>query len=536
MKDKKTKSSMVDLLSLTKSFLLGLLLTETFMIAKLLGERFVTLSEINEGFFLYLSGKDWILVIGISYFLTIPFYLARKGFWTRVRILAKSLRLDLLIILFWGSFLVYVFEGFKINIFKDWIAPLSWLQLTVLISFPIIIFVSILLRKLLTNLLPLIKRDKESLFMSDREVEKENDDKFDFYDKAKSFAERIFNQGSSESLIFGVEAPWGTGKSTFVNLCKEYWDKNYRNKMIIYTFDPLRYENKENLLEIFIDGLVKKIKDHVFAPEIESLVSKYAKLLENSETSFSFFGIDFSLPFGGKSTDDIFDKLEVALSKIDKKIVIIVDDLDRLNFSSIKEVLFVIKKAFTLPNISYVLCYDTENITALEQEVSDTEKISEFLEKFINVKIGLYLDNKLLLKYFTERKDLSLSKNLLANPELVSKAVEGLKDIFESKDFHHYLPFIGDARKLKRLINTILLLEVEKTDFENCDFNKQDLIYLLLVYINYPHIFRKIYNTETQGKNGFFSLVTGYEDGFPENKKSQHGDHGIILGQNWTRG
>lgn len=126
-----------------------------------------------------------------------------------------------------------------------------------------------------------------------------------------------------------------------------------------------------------------------------------------------------------------------------------------------------------------------------------------------------------MLEYFTENKDKSLSKNLLANPELVSKAVEGLKDIFESRDFHYYLPFIGDARKLKRLINTILLLEVEKTDFENCDFDKQDLIHLLLIYINYPNIFRKIYNTETQGKRGHFSVVSKYEEGYPKDNSQQ---------------
>lgn len=116
----------------------------------------------------------------------------------------------------------------------------------------------------------------------------------------------------------------------------------------------------------------------------------------------------------------------------------------------------------------------------------------------------MYIDYKLLLKYFTENTDKSLARNLLSNPELVAKAVEGLKDIFHSKEYDLYIPFIGDARKLKRLINTMLLLEVEQLDFSNSDFDKHDLIHLLIIYINYPNIFRKIYNTEAQGKRGFF--------------------------------
>nr|WP_238588373.1 P-loop NTPase fold protein [Paenibacillus polymyxa] len=207
--------------------------------------------------------------------------------------------------------------------------------------------------------------------------------------------------------------------------------------------------------------------------------------------------------------------------------VIVVDDLDRLNFSSIKEILFVIKKSFILPNISYVLCYDTENITALEHQKLDTEKIIEFLEKFINIKTSLYLDHELLVNYFTDHKDESLARNLLSNPELVSKAVEGLKEIFKSKEYYLYIPFIGNARKLKRLVNTILLLEVEQLDFSNSDFDKHDLIHLLIIYINYPNIFRKIYNTESQGKRGFFSLVSKYDDDYPKENNSNGKEEGF---------
>ncbi|MBU3073857.1 KAP family P-loop NTPase fold protein [Clostridium estertheticum] len=505
---------------LFKSFLVGALLTEVLIIAKVVCKVFVGVSNSSQK-------EIWLWAIASFYCLIIGSYLFKKERLRRMWILLKSLRIDLLILIFSGASLVRVFGGVGVFFLKRWFESLSWLQLTVLILFPVMIYTSLILKKLQDIFFKskyFKREDRDSLFMSDKEGENTSDDEFNFSDKAKRFAERVFNQRSQESLVFGIDAPWGTGKSTFLNLCKEYWNEKHKNEMIIYNFDPLRHENKEKLLEIFIDGLIKEIRNHAFAPEIESLVSKYAKLLKNSKPTFSFLGLRFDLPSGSESMDDVFNRLKSALINIDKKIIVIVDDLDRLNFSSIKEVLFVVKKAFTLPNISYVLCYDTENIMALEQRKIDTEKISEFLEKFINVKISLYLENKLLLEYFTQNKDKSLFKNPLVDPQLVSKAVEGLKDIFESKDFHHYLPFIGDARKLKRLINTILLLEVDKTDFENSDFDKQDLIHLLLIYINYPNIFRKIYNTETQGKKGFFSVVTRYEEGYPKTNNLSSND------------
>lgn len=122
------------------------------------------------------------------------------------------------------------------------------------------------------------------------------------------------------------------------------------------------------------------------------------------------------------------------------------------------------------------------------------------MEKFINVKTSIYLDYKLLLEYFVENKNQAIENDLTIDPVLLNKSLTGLKEIFESSDFHYYLPYIGDARKIKRLVNTIILLEVEQTDFENTDFFSSDLIHLLLLYVNHPRVFRKIYNTETHGK------------------------------------
>lgn len=505
---RKQSSFEVSYVLLFKTFLLGALLAEVFILSKVTGDIFVGKTIVNQK-------ENWLWIAGVSYLLMLLVYLLSEKNLEKARVLIQSKRIDLLVILLSGIMFMFIFDDPCIHDIRGWIEKFSWSQLTTLVLLPLVFFISLILRRLQVKYS--LKNNNESFFMSDKEGETENDDKFGFSEQAKRFAEKIFNQGSSESLVFGIDAPWGTGKSTFVNLCKEYWQKNYKNKMIVFSFDPLRYENKEILLEKFIEGLIKVIRSQVFAPEIEFLVSKYAKHIKDSKASFSFWGFSLNLPIVNETMDEIFERLESALLNIDKKIVIIVDDLDRLDLSTISEVLFVVKKSFSLPNISYILCYDTENIAMFDSKNIDKEKINEFLEKFINVKTSLYLDNQKLLNYFTSSKEESLSKNLLSNPELVSKAVEGLKDIFASKEFHCYLPFVGDARKLKRLINTILLLEVEKTDFDNYDFDKQDLIHLLLIYINYPNIFRKIYNTETQDKRGFFSVVSRFDDGYPNN-------------------
>ncbi|MBI5414483.1 P-loop ATPase [Candidatus Peregrinibacteria bacterium] len=508
----KSTFTAINLSTRFKAILTGILLAETIFISKIIGERFVYLVELN-------SGLNWVWWLCIAYLCTLFYFLFRKDLWLSAKVLLTSWRIDLLILLCVGVYISYVFGGFGINNFSKVMGWLSWEELRAILFLPFFVVVAILMRKIQIRFLK--KKDPDSLFMSDKEGRFKEDDGFGFLPQAQQFAERVFNQGSSDSLVFGIDAPWGTGKSTFVNFCKEYWSEKYKDQMIVYSFDPLRYESQNNLLEKFINGLVREIKSNVFAPELETLLSKYERYLKDPKVSFSFLGLSLDIPLGCESIDEIFERLETVLLNLNKKIVIVVDDLDRLNFSSIKEVLFVIKKSFTLPNLSYVLCYDTENISALERKDFDTEKIIEFLEKFVNVKTSIFLDNEKLFHYFTEHKSDSISKNRLADPVLVSKAVDGLKDILKAEDFYCYLPFIGDARKIKRLINTILLLEVEKTDFDNTDFDKQDLILLLLIYINYPNIFRKIYNTETGRKNGFFSVIYEYGQGQGTYKNSE---------------
>ena len=39
-----------------------------------------------------------------------------------------------------------------------------------------------------------------------------------------------------------------------------------------------------------------------------------------------------------------------------------------------------------LPNVSYVLCYDTENIALTDKKNEDGKKVREFLEKFVKCK------------------------------------------------------------------------------------------------------------------------------------------------------
>lgn len=431
------------------------------------------------------------------------------------RRLVTSKRIDLLLALLLGAALAAVLPAVSTSKYTKWTDSITSAQAIALLATPIILISIWLVSAFLEG-----RRNSTSppaFFVSDNEKADTADDLLNVVEAAERFAERVLNGGSQESIVFGVDAPWGAGKSTFINFCMGTWGKH--KDVIIYRFNPLQYEDRSHLLDKFVDGLVVTIKQAVFMPELRTIVSRYSKLI-TAQKNVSFAGFEFDLTGPRRTLDEAATTVRYALSKISHRVVVIVDDLDRMEFSSLKDMLFVIKKGFFLPNISFVLSYDTQNIAALENATFNDEKISEFLEKFVNVKVGLYLSSADLKRFISENLRIALGKNLQTDPMLLDEALGGLRELYDSENYLEYLPVIGDIRKIKRIINTLILLNVEKADFKNIDILPRDLILLLLVYLNYPHLFRQIYNTETNGRRGYFSLVREPDEGNRQYKNS----------------
>ncbi len=498
-----------NLVMLIKTAFLGILSAEVWHLSLLLSDKLNKWIEVSN----YESAAITLSLFGVALLIL---YLLARGIFSDIKKIAKSGRIDVVVAFVFGILLSVVWGGFLSNWDIKIVSSLNILQILTLISAPFILGILVMLRQLV-----LIWNEKknDSSFVVDKELENKDSDLLNFSEKAERFAEQVFNSGSPESFVFGVDAPWGIGKSTFINFCKEYWEEKHAREVVIYKFSPLRYLGTANLLEIFIDGLIHAIQKDSFIPEIKPLISRYARLLKEI-SRFSLFGLTLPSFAVDYTADEACDDLGAVLKRFPKKVIIVIDDLDRISFEEIKEILFVIRKSFAFPNVSYVICYDTENIGILEAETPDIEKVGEFLEKFVNIKISLYLERADLANYVSDNLEKTLTTSLV-DPLPVRQAVGGLLDIYKSSIYHRYLPFIGDVRKLKRLINTVLMFDLQNTNFQNSDFDKRDLINLLLIYIHYPSVFRKIYDTETKGGRGFFSLVLPHEDGYPEDTNGQ---------------
>lgn len=354
------------------------------------------------------------------------------------------------------------------------------------------------------------KQTSQLYFIADEEIYDRKDDLLESEVQAKSFAETVLASGSHPGLIFGVDGPWGVGKTSFVNLVERYWE-DAADKVLVCRFEPLRYATEPDLADRLIRDLSAVIQEKVFAPEFKPAASRYSRLIKG-KADVSFLGFKLSLEPSQETIDELLDDIDDVLRRIDRRVIIVIDDLDRLDAKTVNNVLFATRRTFKLSQATYVLCYDTELLTGNNDE---GERAREFLEKFVTVKLSLFVDSSSLCEFL--RRDWARDENqlgLVPSDTMIKLGVvlNELADILGSNLSANYQPLVGNLRKLKRFVNAMLLMQIEKTDLGRTDFHKRDLINLMLLHLNYPGLFRRIYAEETEGLSGSFSLQKKYGD------------------------
>lgn len=347
-------------------------------------------------------------------------------------------------------------------------------------------------------------------FIGDEEIGDERDDLLASEAQAKSFAETVLESGAYPGLVFGVDGPWGVGKTSFINLAERSWERA-ADKVIVCRFEPLRYATEPDLTDRLIRDLSAAIQSKVFAPEFRPAASRYSRLIKG-KADVSFLGFKLSMEPSEETVDELLDDIDEVLRRIGHRVIIVIDDLDRLDAKTTNNVLFATRRTFKLSHATYVLCYDTEVLASSADEGS---RAREFLEKFVTVKLSLFVDSSRLRDFL--RRDWELAESQLKSVPSdtmvkLGAVLNELAEILDGELAANYLPLVGNLRKLKRFINAILLMQIEKTNLGRTDFNKRDLINLMLLHLNFPGLFRRIYAEETEGRSGVFSLRRKYEE------------------------
>jgi predicted KAP-like P-loop ATPase len=195
-----------------------------------------------------------------------------------------------------------------------------------------------------------------------------------------------------------------------------------------------------------------------------------------------------------KSVKSIFqlkEEIKTELQELDGKIVIIIDDIDRLTSKEIQELFRALKAVVDFQNIIYLLAYDKEIvIDALEYEFHPALHTNpnnnhragiKYLEKIVQFEVPLPVIGEYHLKQYTEKTIFT---------DLFYDTNSDLFDQTRWTDIYHkgLKQFILTPRSVIRLHNSLELLYPPLKN----EVNVIDFICLEIIRQNYPKLYNLI--------------------------------------------
>jgi predicted KAP-like P-loop ATPase len=238
-------------------------------------------------------------------------------------------------------------------------------------------------------------------YSPDRPIEKADEDKFDRSEFAGRIAFTIANRTGSGSLVLGIYGRWGEGKTSVLNLMRGALVAN--DAIVVIPFNPWHFTSQEQLLKAFFetlaDGLDARLR--TTGQSIGEFLKKYGSIL--SVASVSIAGGVASLNPGQAaaqlgetlSTVEIAklrEQIEKVLRESGKRVVVLIDDIDRLDRAEIQAVFKLVKLSANFPETSYVLAFDSDMVAhALGERYGEggADAGHQFLEKIIQVPLHL---------------------------------------------------------------------------------------------------------------------------------------------------
>ena len=309
-----------------------------------------------------------------------------------------SLKIQVLLL---TSFVLYLFEknvmkGF--DFMESWLLPIDYFAL---LAFPPIIEFTLRIYYVLFK-----RKKKHSSLFIENHARKFNQSENSTRQRLITHIVKHVNQSHFDlSYSIGVVGDWGVGKTSFSLGLVEELEKSSGN--IVVKFNPWLSTGKNSLIQEFIESLKEKLGpyERSLNTDLDNYLSTLVELESPLKTNFGHYFK--SLTNETHSSKSEFHKVKNSISRIGKKVVIIIDDLDRLDKSEIIEVLKLIRNTGNFSNTVYISFYDKVFLLHAIQHFSK-RNVQFQLDKFFDVEIPLApfegddINNYIINNFFTK--------------------------------------------------------------------------------------------------------------------------------------
>lgn len=321
----------------------------------------------------------------------------------------------------------------------------------------------------------------------------ETEDNF-LFNKRKYDLDRVKYFINSVNII-GINGMWGSGKSFLVTQLKK--DIGRSGKYVFINIDLLAC-NLDELQNLLFQEMERVLYEHKIIPihstRLKSMVSK------NSIYRFLYmlFMKDDS------SYSESLDGFKDEISLLDKIIVIVYEDIDRISNVDIIKKIFSISEKLVSSNIKIIYQYEDENLRKLKLNRDYIEKYIPYVVNLTPIPFTEVLESVFSCSEICES---ILSAENFKHLTLPIYSDYYIREIFKiDYDMHIQLENIA-IRKVEVFIDDLMVILMNQKYFENKEYKKMAINFLFL-----KHFFYELYDKFIIGKSLLDTLTFYYEN------------------------
>lgn len=384
------------------------------------------------------------------------------------------------------------------------------------------------------------------MFIYDKPIETEEDDFLGRRRFSQHLGKALLDWKEKESLVIAIYGEWGSGKSSVINLASENIKKSeHENKPTIIEFNPWIFSEEDSLGEHFFNEIAKELEVRNDTEKDKKIAKKlkfYASLLSlspeenllaglSSKTllilgligisssqvinwlnipsnwiqnvllvgGFLFVLLEFFKGYLGKlanyfekkaeyyskSVSEIKREIKKELIDRQKKLVVVIDDIDRLNQSEIRQIFRLIRVNADFPNTIYLLAFDRKIVEKnLEEQVGVSGK--DYLNKIVQVNFDVPFAKPSKISTFLFKE---LDRILSVLPESAQKYF-GQDDPYWANVYHSgFKDFFKNIRDVKRFASSLEFNISQMYQGEVMEVNPIDFIAIEAIRVFAPDFY-----------------------------------------------
>lgn len=233
-----------------------------------------------------------------------------------------------------------------------------------------------------------------------------------------------------KAFVIAINSPWGFGKSGFLLLIEQFFQEKRSSEFVL---NAIRYSSVLDVIEIH--NLFTRQQDVIivrynpwknfdnrkvvqdFFDELSTAISKYDSQLSQKVKSYAAFlnKLDESIfakvielaidAFQSEQTLlQLFEEINISIKRIQKRIIVFVDDLDRLTGDELVDILKLIRNTGNFANTFFILAYDHNYVLNTIDKQNLISFKEEYLHKIVQLEVVLPIFKRNILLQFLEQQ------------------------------------------------------------------------------------------------------------------------------------